>query len=183
MLAKGVLTMQTVYLVSGPAGVGKSTTSRALAKALPNSAYISGDAVSHMHVNGREKPWESRSELSLIWQNIWRLTSNFITHGVDVVVDYVTFPEEAKWLHKQLIALNTNVVYVLLWTDKATLLQRDQTRLPQHQMGERCLILIDEFENAGLESIHFLDTSLHQIENLNEIVDDIRSNDRYRLKS
>jgi Mg-chelatase subunit ChlI len=75
MLAKGVLTMQTVYLVSGPAGVGKSTTSRALAKILPNSAYISGDVVSHMHMNGRKKPWESQSELSLIWQNIWRLTS------------------------------------------------------------------------------------------------------------
>ncbi|CAH1224314.1 hypothetical protein PAECIP111891_05641 [Paenibacillus allorhizoplanae] len=175
--------MQTVYLVSGPAGVGKSTTSQALAKALPNSAYISGDAVSHMHVNGREKPWESRSELLLIWQNIWRLTSNFITHGVDVVVDYVTFPEEAKWLQKQLIALNTNVVYVVLWTDKSTLLQRDQTRLPQHQMGERCLILIDEFENSGLEPRHVKDTSSHRVENLNEIVDDIRSNDRYRLKS
>ncbi|CAN7731299.1 AAA family ATPase [Paenibacillus sp. LjRoot153] len=174
--------MQTVYLISGSAGVGKSTTSRELAKALPNSAYISGDAVSHMHVNGREKPWESRSELSLIWHNIWRLTANFIVHGVDVVVDYVTFPKEAVWLQNQLMALNANVVYVVLWTDKATLLQRDQMRLPQHQMGERCLILIDEFENSGLEPKHVLDTRQHHVEDLNEIVEDIRSNERYRLK-
>ncbi|XOS93125.1 hypothetical protein ACLMAB_05655 [Brevibacillus laterosporus] len=73
--------IQTVYKVSGPAGVGKSTTSSALVNAL-NSAYISGDDVSHMHVSGRQMPWESKSELSLIWNNILSLTQNFVLNGV-----------------------------------------------------------------------------------------------------
>lgn len=77
------LSMQTVYLLSGPAGVGKSTTSNVLVTALKNSAYISGDVVSHMHVCGRQKPWESQKESSLIWNNILSLTQNFVHNGGD----------------------------------------------------------------------------------------------------
>ncbi|WP_246188077.1 AAA family ATPase [Paenibacillus tengchongensis] len=137
--------MQTVYLLSGPAGVGKSTTSSALVSALKNSAYISGDDVSHMHVSGRQKPWESKSETSLIWNNIFSLTQNFIQNGIDVVIDYVTFPGEAFWLKDKLKELTQNVVYVVLWTDPENLLKRDQLRLPEQQMGDRCLALIKEF--------------------------------------
>ncbi|WP_254865359.1 hypothetical protein [Solibacillus isronensis] len=46
-----------VYIISGPAGVGKSTTSKELTKKFKNSAYISGDNISHMHINGRKNPW------------------------------------------------------------------------------------------------------------------------------
>src|SRR5690625_3144713 len=84
-----------VYIVSGPAGVGKSTTSKELVKILKNSSYISGDYISHMHVNGRKKPWESQEEVTLIWDNILSLTKNFLRHGNDVVIDYVTFPQDA----------------------------------------------------------------------------------------
>ncbi|MEI3598806.1 MULTISPECIES: hypothetical protein [unclassified Oceanobacillus] len=45
-----------VYIVSGPAGVGKTATSKELVKTLKNSSYISGDYISHMHVNGRKNP-------------------------------------------------------------------------------------------------------------------------------
>lgn len=84
-----------IYIISGSAGIGKSTTSEVLVKQLPRSAYISGDSVSHMHVNGRKKPWESKKEVSLIWNNICSLTRNFVSFGNDVVIDYVTFPKEA----------------------------------------------------------------------------------------
>lgn len=175
------LSMQTVYILSGPAGVGKSTTSSALVNTLRNSAYISGDNISHMHVNGRNKPWESKSELSLIWNNILSLTKNFVTNGIDVVVDYVTFPEEAYWLKDKLGELNVNVVYVVLWTDKETLLKRDQLRIPEHQMGERCLILINEFKESGLNYKHLLNTSQKSADALDDIIQEIINNKQYRL--
>jgi len=174
--------MPTVYILSGPAGVGKSTTSRALVRTLKDSAYISGDYVSHMHVNGRQKPWESKLELSLIWNNILSLTQNFVSNGIDVVVDYVTFPEEAYWLRDRLKELSVNVVYTVLWVDPETLLNRDQLRKPEHQMGERCLILIDEFKRSGLNSKHLLDTSRKSVDAIDQVIEDIINNTQYRLE-
>lgn len=50
-----------IIIISGPAGVGKSTTARIFAEKLKKSVYVNGDTVSHMSVAGREKPWESKS--------------------------------------------------------------------------------------------------------------------------
>jgi hypothetical protein len=61
-----------------------------------------------MHINGRQKPWESKSELSLIWNNIFILTQNFVLYGTNVVIDYVTFPEDANWLKEKLKDLTEN---------------------------------------------------------------------------
>ncbi|MEC0091938.1 AAA family ATPase [Paenibacillus macquariensis] len=174
--------MQTVYIVSGPAGVGKSTTSSRLVSVLKNSAYISGDDVSRMHINGRQKPWESKLELSLIWNNILSLTQNFILNGIDVVIDYVTFPDEAYWLKDKLKGLTENIVYVVLWTDHETLLKRDQLRLPEHQMGERCLILIEEFKESGFKDIHLLDTSQTNADAIHLVIEEIVNNKQYRLE-
>lgn len=173
--------MQSVYILSGPAGVGKSTTSKALVRTLKNSAYISGDYVSHMHVNGRQKPWESEQELSLIWNNILSLTQNFVSNGIDVVIDYVTFPSEAYWLKDKLKELSVNVVYIVLWVDPETLLRRDRLRKPEHQMGERCLILIDEFMGSGLDTKHLLDTRHRSIDAIEQVVEDIVNGKQYRL--
>jgi len=151
--------LRNVIILSGPAGVGKSTTSKELVKKLSNSAYLSGDYISHMHINGREKPWKSDKEYSLIWNNILQLTRNFINYGSDVVIDYVVFPDDARWLSENIKELNAVVKYVVLWVDKDTLIQRDNMRKEEHRMGERCLTLFDEFLESGLDKKHFLNTS------------------------
>src|SRR5699024_4234470 len=133
-------TVHKVYIISGPAGVGKSTTSKELVKTLKNSAYISGDYISHMHVNGRKKPWESQEEVSLIWDNTLSLTKNFLRYDNDVVVDYVTFPYEAEWVSNNLNEFKVEVHYIVLWADNEILVSRDNMRTPEHRMGERCLV-------------------------------------------
>ncbi|WP_318243559.1 AAA family ATPase [Fictibacillus norfolkensis] len=100
---------RTVYLLSGPAGVGKSTTSMELVNSLTHSAYLSGDDISHMHRNGREKPWESEREHDLIWHNILHLTRNFLQYGSDVVIDYIIFPKDVEWLSNQLRDLGVTI--------------------------------------------------------------------------
>ena len=168
-----------VYIVSGPAGVGKSTTSKELVKTLKNSSYISGDYISHMHVNGRKKPWESQEEVSLIWDNILSLTKNFLRYGNDVVIDYVTFPQEAKWVSDNLKNINAEISYVVLWTDIETLVSRDSMRMPEHRMGERCLILVDEFTESGLDEKHIFDTSKNPP--ITYVVNEIMSNPKYKM--
>lgn len=169
-----------VYIISGPGRVGKSTTSKELIKKFKNSAYISGDDVSHMHINGRKNPWE-RSEEVLIWDNILSLTKNFIKNGLDVVVDYVTFPKEAEWVNKNLKSLNVQVIYVVLWTDKGTLLTRDSMRVPSARMGERCVILIDEFIESGLSEKHIIDTGNTSLDDISDVINEIINNPKYKL--
>ena len=169
-----------VYIISGPAGVGKSTTSKELTKKFKNSAYISGDDISHMHINGRKNPWESSEEV-LIWDNILSLTMNFINYGNDVIVDYVTFPKEAEWVSKNLKSLNVEVIYVVLWTDKETLLTRDNMRMPGVRMGERCTILVDEFIESGLNDKYIFDTSNTSPDNISYVVNEIISNPKFKL--
>jgi adenylate kinase family enzyme len=158
-LILGQKDLRNVIILSGPAGVGKSTTSKELVKKLSNSAYLSGDYISHMHINGREKPWESEQEHSLIWNNILQLTRNFVNYGSDVVIDYVAFPDYARWLSENIKELNAEVKYVVLWVDKDTLMIRDNMRKEEHRMGKRCLILHDEFMESGIDKKHFLNTS------------------------
>ncbi|WMJ17780.1 AAA family ATPase [Geobacillus proteiniphilus] len=170
---------RTVYLISGPAGVGKSTISTALANTLAHSAYISGDDISHMHINGRKKPWESKEELSLIWDNILSLVRNFVQYGNDVVVDYIAFPQEAIWLSENVKDLNATVMYVVLWADAKTLMQRDGMRAPEQQMGERCLILLNEFHASGFDRKHLLDTSEKNSDDIGHIVCEILNSQRF----
>ncbi|WP_245629952.1 (d)CMP kinase [Domibacillus robiginosus] len=44
--------MKRIFILSGPAGAGKSTVSRKLAEALRKSTYIEGDTINHMIVRG-----------------------------------------------------------------------------------------------------------------------------------
>lgn len=173
--------MNQVYILSGPAGVGKSTTARELVKQFSNSAYISGDDVSHMHKNGREKPWESKEEIRLIWENILCLTKNFLRHGNDVVIDYVTFPHEAGWLRDNLKEFDTEVMYVVLWTNQETLMKRDSRRDAEYRMGERCLILMNEFLESGLDPKHFLDTSNDSVKDIPTRIKQIINGSNYKL--
>lgn len=169
-----------VYIISGPAGVGKSTTSKELTKKFKNSAYISGDNISHMHINGRKNPWE-RSEEILIWDNILSLTKNFIKYGNDVIIDYVTFPKEAERVSKNLKSLNVEVINVVLWTDKETLLTRDKMRMPGVRMGERCTILVDEFIESGLNDKYIFETSNTSPDDITYVVNEIISNPKFKL--
>lgn len=134
-----------------------------------------------MHVSGRQKPWESKSELSLIWNNILSLTQNFVHNGIDVVIDYVTFQDEAFWLKDKLKGLTENVVYVVLWTDHDTLLKREQFRLPEHQMGERCLILIKEFKESVLNNKYLLDTSQKNVDAIHLVIEELMNNKQYTI--
>lgn len=170
-----------VYILSGPAGVGKSTTSKELVKKLPQSAYISGDYISHMHINGRKKPWESKEEVALIWDNILSLTKNFLRYGNDVVVDYVTFPQDAKWLRENLKGLNVEVIYTVLWTDNETLIKRDNARKPEYRVGERCLILANEFMESELDEKHFFDISKNTNKDIPNVINEIINNPKYKI--
>lgn len=173
----------TIYVISGPAGVGKSTTSKKLVESLPRSSYISGDDISHIPVNGRGKPWLCQETLMLIWENIASLARNLVSRNYDVVIDYVTFPTDVENLTNRLSDLNVRIKYVVLVTDVETLTVRDKSRPLEFQMGERSVVLLEEFINSGIDSKYLINTSKRRQEELENLIIEIKADPKYLVIS
>lgn len=174
--------MNKIYIISGPAGVGKSTTAKSLAEEFDQSAYIEGDLINHMVVGGYLPPWKSEESLSLVWKNIADLSINFAQSNKNVIIDYVAFPEEVEQFSRRIYAKvqNVEIVYVILWVDKDELLRRDALRIKEHQMGERCLELVQEFENKGTDKRFFYHTTYLLPADLEEMLLNIRENPAFK---
>ncbi len=160
MLKGEQLMKRKVWIISGPAGVGKSTTARRLAQDMEKSAYVSGDDISHMTVSGRERPWESERANDLVWKNIVSLTNNFLEASYDVVVDWVAFWKDVKRYTAHWIEQGIEVRYVILWAEQDVHVQRDQHRPSDAQMGERVIILRNEFLSSGAPDRYYLDNTV-----------------------
>ncbi|NBC70126.1 AAA family ATPase [Paenibacillus sacheonensis] len=169
-----------IYLVSGPPGAGKSTTSRAIADRLSRSAMIDGDDVYHMVIGGIANPWESPFHNRLMWQNIAALAGRFVETGHDVVVNYVVFREDIRLFKEALGAMadEIKVKFVLLTAAEAELRRRDAERPPELRMGERCGIVLRELLADGPPEGGVLDTTALSLE---QAVDEIMGNDRFYL--
>lgn len=173
--------MSKIYIVSGPAAVGKSTTSRKLAEQLNRSAYIEGDAINHMVVGGYTPPWKSEEVLSLVWKNIADLSMNFVQAGMDVVIDYIAFPNEIEEFSRKIHSKvkTVEIVYVVLWVDSDELLKRDSLRIEEHQMGVRCLELVNEFKSKEIDKRFFYNTTNLKPSNLDDLILNIKENPEF----
>lgn len=60
--------MQNLYIITGPAGVGKSTISQDLAKKNLKSALIEGDDIYHQVIGGYAQAWKSENHLKTFWK-------------------------------------------------------------------------------------------------------------------
>ncbi|MFJ7973649.1 AAA family ATPase [Psychrobacillus sp. NPDC096389] len=174
--------MNKIYIISGPAGVGKSTTAMGLAEKFDQSAYIEGDLLNHMVVGGYLQPWKSEESLSLVWKNIADLSINFVKANKNVIIDYVAFPEEVEQFAQRIYTKvpNVEIIYVILWVGKDELLRRDALRIKEHQMGDRCLELVQEFENKGTDKRFFYHTTHLLPTDLEEVLLNIRENPSFK---
>ena len=170
---------RSVYIISGPAGVGKSTTAGELVQQFDKSALISGDDISHIPVNGRGKPWLCQETLQLTWSNILSLTRNLLGFGYDVVIDYVTLPAQAAWLAENLRDRNVKVFYVVLMVGEAEIVRRDQGRHPDARMGARSVELLREFKEVLQGDEHILNTESYGVGQLPEVIGEILSSPRF----
>ncbi|QHZ47029.1 AAA family ATPase [Bacillus sp. NSP9.1] len=171
--------MKKMYIISGPAGAGKSTISKRLAEQFDGSAYIEGDLISDMVISGYRPPWESEESLALTWENIADVSINFIQANKTTVIDYVAFPEEVETLSEKVYGAvkDADIFYVVLWVEKDELLRRDALRMKEYQMGARCLALADEFKRKGID-----ERFLYDITNIGipDILSNIKENPRFK---
>jgi broad-specificity NMP kinase len=155
-----------IYLVSGPLGVGKSTTSKKLAQNVKNSVLLEGDCILHMFEHRSEASWEDR--LSLTWKNILALTRNFIQHDFNVVIDFVV-EDELDWFCKQISDLQVTLKYIVLRADKEKLIERLRKR-GDYDSLERSLFLLNKLESTPSNKQFMYDTTLRQTEEIVDVI-------------
>ena len=165
-----------LYLITGPAGVGKSTISNLLAASKSKSALVEGDDFYHLVKGGYVSPWKQGNHLAVYWENVTAVIDNFLRRGFDVVFNAVFFKEDLERLAARFGG--AEIKFVLLTARPDVIVARDQARPPDCQMGKRVLILLREFEAERFGDRHILDTSGQSAE---ETASEIERGERFRL--
>ncbi|MEH7380542.1 AAA family ATPase [Bacillus sp. JJ1533] len=163
-----------IYLVSGPVGVGKSTTSKKLAQSVKNCVLLEGDFILNMFDYGAEASWEERLRLS--WEYILTLTRSLIQKKFNIVIDFVV-EDELDWFCEQISDLPVTLKYIVLRADKVKLIERINKR-GDIELIDRSLFLLNKLETTPSNQPFLLDTTLKSTE---EIVDVIMSHDEFTI--
>ena len=166
--------MTDLYIITGPAGAGKSTISRKIAESKSKSVLIEGDDIYHQVVGGYVQAWKQGNNLDIFWKICIDMIDIYLSNGYTVVFNYIVNPENIKALQDKF--KEYKIKFIILITDEETLLSRDNERPKDCQMGERCLTLLNDFKNKNYNKNNFLDTSNLSV---NETLEEIEKDNKY----
>ena len=168
--------MASLYIITGPAGVGKSTISKELAKRSNKSALIEGDDIYAQVIGGYVSAWKEGNHLDVFWKICLDSINSYLEAGYDVIFNYIVTPSSFNQIKNRF--KNYNVKFVVLIVDEETILKRDSQRPEDCQMKERCILLLNSFKNKNYNPQNILDTTNLSID---ETVDIILKDDKYNL--
>ena len=169
--------MNTLYIITGPAGVGKSTISKKIAEGRKKSVLLEGDEIYHHVVGGYKSPWMEGNHLDLLFNVSINIIKTYLEEGYDVIYNYIINPDNLKMFEENF--REYNIKFVVLLVDGDTLLKRDSQRPEDCQMKERCLVLLENFKKHNYDSKYILNEKDLSIE---DIVKIIESEDRFIIK-
>ncbi len=166
--------MNTLYIITGPAGVGKSTISNKIASNKNKSVLIEGDDIYHQVVGGYVSPWLEGNHLDTFWKVCINIIRTYLEDGYDVVFNYIIEPDKLDRLKDSFKSYD--VKFVVLMVNEDILLKRDKERPEDCQMKERCIVLLNSFKNHNYDEKYILDTSYISID---DAVNTIETDDRF----
>ncbi len=168
--------MPTLYLITGPAGVGKSTISNAVAEKLSKSVLIEGDDIYHQVVGGYVAPWKDGNHLEIFWKVSGDILKDYLEAGYDVIFNYIIDEEDLEIFKKEICGFA--IKFIVLMIDEKTLLERDAQRPEDCQMKERCVVLLNSFKKKNFEEKYIIDTGKSSVE---ESAEEIISDERFAI--
>ena len=166
--------MNTLYIITGPAGVGKSTISKGIANTKKKSVVIEGDEIYHQVVGGYIPAWKEGNHLEIFWKICVMMIREYIDNGYDVVFNYIVKKNTLERIKHEF--KNYNIKFVVLLVEEETILKRDKERPEDSQMKERCLVLLNEFKQQNFEKNYILKTDNLSIE---QTIEEIEENNRF----
>ena len=167
--------MGTLYLITGPAGVGKSTISNEIAKSKNKSALIEGDYIYNQVVGGYIQAWKEGNHLDIFWKICIDTINTYLSNGYDVIFNYIINPKDLENLKHAFKDFDTK--FIVLLTDENTLLYRDSLRPEDCQMKERSIVLLNKFRNMNYDN-YILNTTNLSIE---DTIKEIEKGNRFYL--
>lgn len=168
--------MPNLYIITGPAGVGKSTISKEIAKSISKSVLIEGDDIYHQVIGGYVQAWKSGNHLNTFWKVCMNTIKIYLEDGFDVIFNYIVTPENLELIKNNF--KDYTIKFVVLLVDESSLLLRDKQRPAASQMNDRCITLLNSFKNKNYNSNNILDTSNLSID---ETLNIIENEDRFIL--
>ena len=168
--------MSKLYIITGPAGVGKSTISKGIAESKKKSALIEGDDIYHQVIGGYVQAWKEGNHLDVFWKVCINTIKAYLEEGYDVIFNYIVTPTPLKQMQEEF--KDYDIKFIVLLVDEKTLLLRDKERPEECQMNERCITLLNSFKNNNYNNQNILDTSNITV---NETVDIIERDNRFIL--
>lgn len=169
--------MSKLYIVTGPAGVGKSTISKGIADCENKSVLIEGDDIYHQVVGGYVSPWKDGNHLELFWNVCISTIKIYLEAGYDVVFNYIISNKEFEKLKE--IFKEYEMRFIVLLVNKETIIERDNLRPEDCRMKERCLILLDNFINYNYNTDYIIYTDGMSIL---DTVAEVMSQERFIVK-
>lgn len=162
-----------ICLITGPAGSGKSSTTKALASRFKRSAVIEVDIIRQIIKSGYVRPWpyndEVQLQLSLAAKNACDMATNFMEKGFNVFIDDVVgrkLLEQYSNFFK-----DKNFQTFLLLPSPESLLNRFDDRGDNKELRERTIELHKSFsEKKDILNWQVIDSSTQTLE---ETVDEI----------
>ena len=161
--------MPKLYIITGPAGVGKSTISKEIAKLKSKSALIEGDDIYHQVIGGYVQAWKNGNHLETFWKVCINTIRIYLRNGYDVIFNYIVNAESLEIIQKDF--KEYEIKFIVLLADENALLSRDRELPEECQMKERCITLLNSFKNKKFNQQNILDTtnlSINKIVNLIE---------------
>ena len=148
--------MGKLYIITGPAGVGKSTISRKIAESLDKSVLLEGDDFYHQVVGGYVQAWKEGNHLDIFWKVIVDTINNYLEAGYDVVFNYIISKDKFNELKE--IFKNIDMKFIVLLVEEKTIIERDKLRPQDCQMKDRCIVLLNNFKDYAFDKKYILYT-------------------------
>lgn len=163
-----------LYLITGPAGVGKSTISKRIAELSNKSVLLEGDDFYHQVISSYKPAWVEGNHLDIFWKVVKDTIKIYLENGYDVIFNYIIGEEDYLKLKEEFKDYTTK--FVILLVDEKTIIERDNLREEENRMNERCIILLNNFLNRNYPENNKLFTTNLSIE---ETAKEIINNDKY----
>lgn len=165
--------MQTVYLISGPPGVGKTSISKTLASKIPNSKLVAGDEFLIPLKNTGLDYSQIKQET---WKKILISTQEKLLEGYNVIIDFVV-EDELAWICQSISSQKVKIKYVVLIADEQSILDRLAQR-DGLSFKERALFVLNKLKKDPSNREHLLDSTDIK---MSDITNQIINSDQYYI--